>query len=117
MLTTIKCVLKNLNEQKKQYLKISLLYATTVFCDTFQISISVDVKSYSTKHDQNFCFKYRLTLFTWKSVLRCYAVSGYMTITIKAWALHRWQCVAQMARYSYFRKSVLIIYTRYKMEL
>ena len=41
---------------KKHYLKISLRYAMTVFCDTFQISINVDVKSCLTKHDNFFFF-------------------------------------------------------------
>ena len=30
----------------------------------------------------NFFFKYRPTLFTWKSVLCFYAIGGYMNITI-----------------------------------
>ena len=47
---------------KKHYLKISLCYAITVLCDTFQISINVDVKSCLTKHDKMFFFNIPLVL-------------------------------------------------------
>ena len=39
------------------------------------------------------------------------------TLQLIAMALLKWQCVARMAHYNYFRKSVLIIYTRYKVKL